>query len=253
MSDIIQTKWCVLFDFDHSLVDENTDTFVPERLDPTLTVQHFIRDQYKVVQWTTLMDAVLGKLHDMGVGSPADIKRVLQDIPFHVSSKRIVERIRERKRTQKDIQAYIISDANALYIQSILENESFTDVFTNVFTNPTRVDTGGRVRVSPFSTGHTCHVCTTVNMCKGDIYEGTLLKHREADGHTVFVCDGRNDLCLVLRLSAGDYALVRKGDSYGLWKHVKERMDAHEVRCTVVFWETYEELEGWFVANIFQT
>jgi pyridoxal phosphate phosphatase PHOSPHO2 len=49
-----------VFDFDHTLVDDNSDTFVFERLSDVIFKEQ--RELRATVQWTRLMDAMMGRL-----------------------------------------------------------------------------------------------------------------------------------------------------------------------------------------------
>ena len=66
-----------------------------------------------------------------------------------------------------DVDAIIISDANSVFIDCIVEECGVKDVFGAVFTNPASFNNEGLMSVTRHHT-HSCQRCRhTPNMCKG--------------------------------------------------------------------------------------
>ena len=62
----------------------------------------------------------------------------------------------------------IISDANQFYIETILEHHDVLRCFSQINTNPTRIDEEKRLGIFPFhdlNSPHGCNLCPP-NMCK---------------------------------------------------------------------------------------
>ena len=71
-------------------------------------------------------------------------------------------------RAAPNADAIIISDANSVFINTILEECGAADVFSAVLTNPASFNSKGLMSVEWHHT-HTCQLCTaTPNMCKGE-------------------------------------------------------------------------------------
>ena len=63
--------------------------------------------------------------------------------------------------------AIIISDANSVFIECILQECGVDDVFRAVFTNPASFNSDGLLTVAWYHT-HNCQLCNkTPHMCKG--------------------------------------------------------------------------------------
>jgi pyridoxal phosphate phosphatase PHOSPHO2 len=116
-----------------------------------------------------------------------------------------------------------LSNANTVFIPTILEDKGLSTLFDEVITNPAEWDSSGllklRRRVDPEGPQHNCLVGCQPNMCKGwtqysitsDLdntnfpFAGEELtaylqrKGVEFD-RIVYVGDGNNDFCPVLRL-----------------------------------------------------
>jgi Putative Phosphatase len=86
---------------------------------------------------------------------------------------------------------------------------------------------------------HTCPLCPP-SMCKG-MHVNALASHHP---RIVFCGDGANDVCPVLRLRAGDVALVREG--FSCWRLLRERaargLKVQQPACQVRFWCSQADL-----------
>ncbi len=133
-----------------------------------------------------------------------------------------------------------LSNANSVFINTILkvtlsklyrfvfsdhtlQEKGLDTLFDEIITNPAEWDPSGllklRRRVDPSGTQHTCQVGCSPNMCKGprsfcfgSLYrtdlnlltgeelEAFLARHQPAFDRVIYVGDGSNDYCPVLRL-----------------------------------------------------
>lgn len=108
-------------------------------------------------------------------------------------------------------------------------------------TNPAQFRDDGllvlRRRIAPDATQHTCKVGCSANMCKGDELDAFRARHASYD-RVVYVGDGGNDYCPILRLRPQDVALVRR--HRGLAKRILEE---GQVQCQVRYWSGAWEAE----------
>ena len=115
----------VVWDFDWSLVNENSDTFVLRELAPALT------DEMKQLQaerpaifgkgkWTALMDHLLTKLGEEHMVSRRQIEHCLEGIPVFVEVIQVVRELAGRGCEQR-----ILSDANSVFIDEVLRAACF--------------------------------------------------------------------------------------------------------------------------------
>ena len=75
----------------------------------------------------------------------------------------------EAVRTAPDADAIIISDANSVFIECILQECGVEDMFSSILTNPGSFNQEGLMTVAWHHT-HTCQLCAgTPNMCKGEL------------------------------------------------------------------------------------
>jgi len=106
-----------------------------------------------------------------------------------------------------NIASVIISDANSVFIDNILNHFDCRDCFERIFTNPARYEASGALRVNPYvELPHGCRRCPR-NLCKGQVLDD-LLKQQQYD-QVVYAGDGSGDFCPCTRLKSSDIVLAR--------------------------------------------
>jgi len=93
-----------------------------------------------------------------------DIEKVLQRIPIN---HRIIHAIKSAYALGCDLR--IVSDANTIFIHTILKHLGISECFSEINTNPGYVNQEGRLKVMPYhdfnKASHGCTLCPP-NMCK---------------------------------------------------------------------------------------
>lgn len=122
------------------------------------------------------------------------------------------------------------------------------ELFDEIVTNPAEFTSSGllklsrRIPASAATQQHTCAVGCSANMCKGDELEAFLARHggRSTYDRIVYVGDGGNDFCPVLRLGPNDLAFVRK------FRGLQSRINKEGgVKAGIKYWNGAWELEGY--------
>ena len=148
-----------------------------------------------------------------------------------------LENVKQLK-TKFNADIIIISDANTIYIDESLANAGIKDHITEIYTNPAEFSTDGRLKVHPFTQQTDCNLSNR-NMCKGKI----MLDYAKNRNYsfTVYVGDGQNDFCPMLKLGENDLAFVRKG--FALQRHIeKMKLEGCEIKAKITYWETGTEI-----------
>ena len=154
---LMQPSRLFVFDFDHTIVDCNTDTVIydllPEKkLPPTVSSQFDGRD------WNTFMQVVFNHLRDNN-NTQAQINHCVSMSPITEGFKEVLEHLR-----RTGTKVIIVSDSNHVFIDSILRKNNLEEIFTSVFTNPASYE-GDHLKVGPYELGHGCPNCRP-NLCK---------------------------------------------------------------------------------------
>ncbi|SGY14259.1 BQ5605_C010g06121 [Microbotryum silenes-dioicae] len=246
----------VVFDFDWSFADQDTDRYVLEVLDPKLRVS--LREHKKTVQWTDNVALHLRKLNEKGA-TKQQIIESLQGLPVHPAMLRGVQTAKAR--TDSKTRFLCLSNSNSVYINTILKHHNMENFFEEIITNPAEwkgnlLDL--RRRVDPNGPQHGCKVGCSPNMCKeaemalhatGAELDAYMARNGgwESYDRVVYVGDGGNDFCPLLRLRKGDVALVRMYRE--LSRRIVSEKETSPLQCTPVPWGGAWEVEKWLLEN----
>ncbi|XP_037075855.1 pyridoxal phosphate phosphatase PHOSPHO2-like [Pollicipes pollicipes] len=224
---------CLLvLDFDHTVVDKNTDTFV-WKLGENGKIPDSISSAHGEKLWTHLMQDVFDYLHQQGC-TPKQILDCLASMKLAPGMDTLLYNVPE------NYDIIIISDSNAVFIQHILETHGVFDRIAHIFTNPANFDEDGRLVVTPFTEQTACDICEK-NLCKGDALKMHVDRMagtgRKKYGRVVYVGDGLNDLCPCFKLGKNDAIFPRSG--FRLEEEIKkiQRKKKEEIQAEVVAWQ----------------
>jgi len=229
----------VIFDFDWSMADQDSDRWIFEVL--ALDIRRKMEDREATVQLTDLVAQCLREAHARGI-TRDDIEGALKIMPMHPAMVRAVKNLKERGKTT----FFCLSNANSVYISTVLESKGLSNLFDEIVTNPAEWDSSGllrvRRRIDPSGPQHACTVGCSPNLCKGDELDAFLARHGDYD-RIFYVGDGSNDFCPVLRLRSQDTILCRSFG--GLHKRIAREGGT---KCQVKYWTG-----AWEVEEIFNT
>ena len=229
----------VIWDFDWSFVNENTDTWVIKSLSCG-PAKATLRDEGNTLQWTALMDLCLSKLSEEGVDE-ASVARCLGTLPYFPE---MVEAAKLSRRSD-DIKMHIVSDANEYYIETILAQLGIRDCFESIHTNGAKWE-HGRLRVWPHHSNKDCERCPE-NMCKSRIV-GQILEQwprSTPSEKVIYVGDGGGDFCPVAyALGEGDVAFVRDDPNVPQARGLVRRLKRSGVlpRASIEYWKTGDDV-----------
>ncbi|WCJ29579.1 Pyridoxal phosphate phosphatase-related protein [Euphorbia peplus] len=224
-------KVAVVFDFDKTLIDCDSDNWVVDKFG----LNDIFTQLLPTTPWNSLMDRMMEELHSRKK-TIEDIAECLKQIPLNP---RIISAIKTARASGYDLR--IVSDANTFFIKTILEHYGVMCCFSKINTNPSYIDDQGRLTILPYhdfnsSPPHSCTICPP-NMCKGMMIE----KMRAGEGNMkqiVYVGDGTPDYCATLKLVKGDIVMPRK--NYPLWDFIQA--NPHLVKAHIQDWNDDDHL-----------
>lgn len=226
-------KFLVVFDFDHTLVDENSDTWIV-KCAPDEKLPSGLEDSYEKGKWTEYMGRVFKYLGDQGTRQDA-MKKIMTTLPLTTGMAELLTFLEQKKDV---FDCIIISDSNELFIDWILEGSNFNRVFDKVFTNPAAFDDIGYMTVQNCHAHH-CPKCPQ-NLCKRKVLQEFLdqqVNRNVQYTKVIYVGDGGNDLCPVTILKQGDVTMPRHG--YTLHKKIAcMYQDGASLDSSVKVWST---------------
>ncbi|KAJ8255376.1 hypothetical protein GJAV_G00204200 [Gymnothorax javanicus] len=229
-------KSLIVFDFDHTIVDDNSDTWVI-KCAPNQSLPDGLRKSYRKGRWTEYMGRVLSYLGEQAV-SRETVRSVMETVPF---TSGMIELLQFISRNKNIIDCIIVSDSNSLFIDWILEAAGVKAAVDSVFTNPAAFDDRGYMTVQCYHS-HECGQCP-VNLCKREVLDDFIQMQRRSGVQYARVCyvgDGGNDLCPVKILKEGDLVMARKG--YTLEKLLSSAQESCFLKPRVVVWSSGFEI-----------
>lgn len=241
------TRFLFLFDFDETLIAENSDDAVV-RAAPLQKLPETLRTSFNPSFFFEQSQMILTFLKDCGVTEDA-IRTEIERIPASPGVAALLDFLS----TRDDFECVVVSDANSYFIETWLRHAGARKLFTKVFTNQAEFDTDGGLVLHPFHS-HSCPKCPE-NMCKQVIlrdYVSKRVKERGEPFQKVFyVGDGKNDVCPTLALGPNDTVFPRRG--FPMHRIIQ---DLHETRSgaykpAVVPWGHGEDIVD-FLKNVLQ-
>ncbi|RDB24919.1 Inorganic pyrophosphatase 1 [Hypsizygus marmoreus] len=228
----------VVFDFDWSLADQDSDRYIFEVLASDL--RRHMKTAKLETQWTDLVAESLRKIHSRGI-TREQIENTLRNMPFHPAMVRGVSKLKAEGKTT----FFCLSNANEIFISTILKSKGLHDLFDEIITNPAEWDESGllkvRRRVDPSGPQHGCTVGCSANMCKGEELEAFLARNTTKYDRIVYVGDGSNDFCPILRLRSHDKVLCRS--FRGLETRITKEGEKEGLKAQIHYWAGAWEVE----------
>ncbi|XP_060112376.1 phosphoethanolamine/phosphocholine phosphatase [Heteronotia binoei] len=232
-------KYLLIFDFDETIINENSDDSVLRAL-PGKQLPESIRQTYREGFYNEYMQRVLKYMGDQGV-KMADFKAVYENIPLTPGMRDLFQSLSQH---QDRFETILISDANMFGIECALKATGAYPLFRKIFSNPSSFDKRGYFTLGPYHS-HNCPRCPA-NMCKRKILTEYLAEraHKGVRFEKVFyVGDGANDFCPSVTLKTTDVAFPRKG--YPMHRLILEieKNQPGKYQALVVPWDS--ALEVW--------
>ncbi|RNA23952.1 putative phosphatase phospho2 [Brachionus plicatilis] len=256
-----------IFDFDATIINDNSDSYINELLiekhhanrerqgrdhDKLSAVDlrrhilpYSIEELYPVYNWPTRMNAAFRYMAEDLECTTNEILDKLKEIKVNESMKQLISNL-----VQNDYQLFIVSDANKLFIELILDQNGLLDKFAGrIFSNEGFIAENGLLKIRPFYLDHKedklpyncvycCEDCGQPSICKREVVKD-LLKN-VSSRKVVYVGDGRNDFCPALDLKESDYYFVRRG--FNLEKYLEDENLLGKIKANIKFWSSGSEI-----------
>ncbi|XP_033963729.1 probable phosphatase phospho1 [Pseudochaenichthys georgianus] len=235
-----QQRFLVLFDFDETIINENSDDAVVRAL-PGQHLPDWLRNSYREGHYNEHMQKVLVYMAEQGV-SEDSIRSAVEKIQ---PSPGLLSLFQYLHSHQQDFELAVVSDANMYIIETWLERAGVRHLFRKIFTNPASFGDTGCLVLLPFHS-HSCSCCPE-NMCKQVILREYLAGRQKERGGAPFqkvfyIGDGANDICPSLALGPRDTAFPRR--DFPMHKLLLERQQAQaaKFKANVIPWVSGEDI-----------
>lgn len=224
------------FDFDQTMVGQDSDVVVSDLLGPGKITQE-IADINDKEGWMPYMAAVFRLMHQCKC-SEENMRNAVRGIPEIPGFIKCLKSLR-----QQNCDLIIISDANNVFIEEWLQAHGLGSYFEAIFTNRAEFQANGLLALEPYHHQTDCRL-SAANLCKGKVLEDFIMERNLRQGvkydQLIYAGDGSNDICPVLRLKPGDLACARIG--FSLAKNILQNKTKLNVQAKVLLWKNGYDL-----------
>ena len=225
----------VAFDFDRTIMEENTDSVV-QIIGDSGPLPHSV-ESVKSEGWTPFMQSVFRHLRSKGIRQD-DYRKTLDSMELVPGMSECLKTLKSEFKAE----IIIISDSNSFFISHLLQRHGLSDVFDAVYTNPGSFEEDETLLLRPYHRNEECPL-SAKNMCKGKILEEHLKNNGGNDFDFVaYAGDGSNDFCAMHRLTGKDLALPRFGDEFAIERVIEKRKkQGYEIKSKIVPWKDHAD------------
>ena len=181
--------------------------------------------------WTDFMSESFAEMHSTGI-TPRGIEECVRSVSVMPGMMDLCKHLASKD----DVEMIIVSDANVLFIQWILDSSGLISFFSKVYSNPAAFTDSGKLLIQHFHS-HSCKRCPA-NMCKAKIVRQHM--QDRAYEQVVYFGDGHGDICACLSLSADDTVFARRG--YTMARRLTESADGRKLKARLVLSDFGENL-----------
>ena len=232
----MQKKHLLIFDFDQTIIDVDSEFSMVEKLCPDLFEERIKGDLYLKYKWIDLNNYIYTRLKQNGYNYK-DVKEYLTSLKLSPNFKELFEYIKKNK---NKFETLILSANNTHVINLILTSHNIRDCIDHICCNEGVIDEDNILKIIPTNEKYEHCEDDKPFLCKSLFFED-FIKNKETIFDKVFyVADGGNDFCLSKKLGNNDIIFPRK--DYGLYKILYDKNGKNEVKAKIVSWENGNDI-----------
>lgn len=237
MEESNRKKILLVLDMDYTILSQTTDYEVFK----LLSEEKLKMAQQPCENWAHHMQKIYINLKEQNI-SIEEIKKTIQSIPL---TDGFLEIFQFLKKNSEKFEIIIVSGANTLYIEWIIEMYDLGKLISSYYSNKAKPDDEFLIKISP-NHYHECKLCENDKaQCKRQVLEEHFkiknLDHMTYYSNIFYVGDGENDYCPGTLLSNHNHLFVR--EDYGLHKRI---ISNNKIECNIHLWNNgYKILETW--------
>lgn len=252
-------RYLAAFDFDHTIVKQNTDTVCRDMLlkKDTDNLRPRLREIARNKGWTKHMATVFHELYKRKV-TPERILDEIRCLPEVQGMCTLLRKLHD----VHDFDLIIISDSNSVFIDTWLQGqEGLTEppLFQRIYTNPAYFDANGLLHIRPYHKQKHCTL-SAENLCKGHVLSKFIRDKRGGSSNpypyerVFYIGDGSNDVCPAIRLRPQDVVCARMG--YSMAKELTAMKNTDDKLCEaqLVLWTDgdalLQEMEKYLLVDV---
>jgi pyridoxal phosphate phosphatase PHOSPHO2 len=224
-------KILVVFDFDHTIIEENSDVVILKLLSE-MGLNDLASKREQSLNWAHFMQEVYKKMTEENIKID-QIKEIVENLEFNSGIPDLFDFIKSNKIY---FDTLIISGSNTLFIDWKLQKHNLTDLFPVYFSNIAEPCEHQIIKIDPYHK-HDCLSCDQ-SQCKRIIMREHLELQKEKNiyyKNLFFVGDGLNDFCPATIFKETDLLFPRY--EFPLYKKLYLKGFKEKLKCGVHSWK----------------
>jgi pyridoxal phosphate phosphatase PHOSPHO2 len=234
-----QKKLLLLFDFDNTIID-GTSTYILRKeflTDEEFRINKLLHETDK--NWIKYDNEYLKLFKQHGVTLEKMEKVLDEKAKLTEGMQNLFDFIKENK-VKFDL--VLLTSTFEYVIHYLLKHFKIFDLFTELYCEKSEMGKPGddQLIYIVMRKKHNCKDCGP-SSCKNSNFEEYCENHDMSQySKTLFVCDGKNDLCLAKHLKKNDAVFVRKG--HGLHEYLFNKGNRNDISGEVIEWSSGKEI-----------
>ena len=227
----MEKKILFVFDFDHTILKENSDIIILKLLSD-LALNKLKEKQHESENWAYHMQNVYKSMKEENI-QLKHIEDVVSNMEFNPGFTELFDFM---KNNQKYFETLIISGANTLFLKWVLGKNNLTELFPVSYSNIAVPNDDDLINIRPYHS-HNCDSCDK-SQCKRIILKEFLQMKKEINvlyTNLIFVGDGLNDYCPATFFKEEDILFPRV--DFPLHKKLYKNGFLEKLKCQVHVWK----------------
>jgi 2,3-diketo-5-methylthio-1-phosphopentane phosphatase len=224
-------KILVIFDLDNTILCETTDY----KLFSLLREEKLKEAQSPCNNWAHHMQKIYLTMKEDSI-TIEEIKKVVQSIPLMEGFSEIFELI---SRNKNKFETLIVSGANTLYIEWIIDYHKLHNIIDGYYSNIAQPHDDLLIKIVP-NHSHDCRTCEVDQaQCKKkvlhDFFKIRGVDYQRDYSNILYIGDGENDYCPSTLLDQKNHLFPR--EEYALHKMLSDEKIKTKLECNIHPWK----------------
>ena len=232
----LEKKSLLLFDFDQTIIDKDSEFDMVENLTPEFYKER--NGNLFEEDWIPFNNLFYTKIKEKGY-KWNDVKKYFEQLKFSPHFKELFDYLRKNK---DKFDLIIITGNHFVCLETTLKNLGIFDLFKDIICNNSKLDEDNIIKIWSLNKNYekNCKDCQPF-LCKALAFHDYMKKNdMNKYEKIVFICDGGNDVCLTRKLlKENDIVCPRL--NYSCYKNLAIEKK-YEIKCKLVPWENGEDI-----------
>ena len=231
----MQKKHLVIFDFDQTIIDLDSEFSMVEKYAQDLYKEKN-GDLYVKDHWIEFNNYIYTRLVQNGF-TYQDVKKYFQSLDLSPKIEELLNYLRENKNKYETI---IITGNNEQVVDIVLSSHGIKDCFDHILCNKSVIDEKNIFKIWAINEKYEHCEDDKPFLCKSLFFQDFIKDKKENFDRIFYIGDGQNDFCLSKKLTANDIVFPRF--NYSLYKIIFNKNGKNEVKAQIIPWKNGKDI-----------